>query len=269
MNNKARIPVRPLSYADRDIALTRELVIDYGENGDIGKGHIYITDKDDPSILIDITKMIADSYLQNINGDNTTVTINNEVYNLSELLGALNKSKITILNTADSVGVPADINYDHKSITVEDKVVSIYGFNTAPNNSILKKVDGTVVWSTEEGEDLEPHPGDYDNVITIIPTNDKIVLYAKTAVYTELTATLYPVYTIEMPTSLPRYFRFAWKLDSKVDSEIKFPSNIVWITDEVTSIIEDKTYIFNIETWDYGHTWIISATVFDKITGSI
>lgn len=259
MNDTARIPVRPLDYEDRDIALTRELVIDYKT------GFIYITDKDDPTELIDITKLIADSYLSKINGDNTTVTINGEVYNLSELLSSLNKSKISILNTADTIGIPADVNYDHNSITVEGKVVSLYGFNDAPNNSIPRKVDGTVVWSVENADELEPAPGAYNNVIDIDPTNDKIVLYNKPCVYTNLTASLYPVYDIEMPISLPRHARFEWKLDCKTDSEIKFPSNIVWITDEVTSIFNGKSYIFNIETWDYGATWIISTTIFNTI----
>lgn len=259
MQNTARIPVRPLSYEDKDIALTRELVLDYD------KGFIYITDKDDPTVLHDITKLIADTYLSKINGDNTTVTINGEVYNLSQLLGSLNKSKISILNTADSASVPADVNYDHNSITVEGKVVSVYGFNEAPNNSIPRKVDGSLIWSVDGADELEPAPGAYDNVIDALPTNDKIVLYNKSGVYTKLTASLYPIYTIEMPKSLPRHAHFEWKLDCEVNSEIKFPSNIIWVTNEVTTILNGKSYIFNIETWDYGATWIISYIIFNTI----
>lgn len=253
----ARIPVRPLPYSDRDIAMTREIIIDYD------KGNIYITDKDDPTILIDITKLIADSYLSNINGDNTSVTINGEVYNLSELLSELKKNKIEILNSADAISVPADVNYDHRSVTVDGVLVSIYGFMKAPNLSTPRKVDGQLVWDSPKGDDLEPTPGASDNVITVIPTNDHIVLYAKPGVYTHLTAALEPLYHIEMPTSQPRYAHFAWRLDSEVISTIKFPANIEWVTTEVASIIAKRSYIFNIETWDYGVTWIISHIEFD------
>lgn len=262
-NSKARIPVRPLSYEDRDIALTRELIIDYGDSG-TGKGNIYITDKDDPTILIDITKLIAESYLSNINGDNTTVTINGELYNLSELLSLLKRNNISIVNSADSVAVPADTNYDHMSISIENKMVGLHGFISAGNYSTPKKINGELIWLVDNPDELEPPPGSSNNVITVIPTNDKIVLYAKQGVYCNLTEALEPLYKIEMPLSVPRYAKFAWRLDSDVISEIKFPSNIIWITQEVGPIAKGISYIFNIETWDYGNTWIVSHIQFNN-----
>lgn len=262
-NSKARIPVRPLSYNDRDIALTRELIIDYGDSDAGKKGHIYITDKDDPNVLIDITKLIADSYLSNINGDNTQITINGEVYNLSQLLSELKRNEVVIVNSADSVGVPANVNYDHSSISISNNLVSVYGFGVAAEGSTPKKVNGELVWTLPDGSgELEPEPGARDNVIPALPTNDKIVLYAKPGVYTDLTTSLYPIYTVEMPTSQPRYAHFAWRLDAKVNSEIRFPSNIIWIDPEVTTITSGKSYIFTIQTWDYGVTWIVSVITF-------
>lgn len=259
----ARIPVRPLSYDDRDLALPRELVIDYSE------GNIFITDKEDPSILIDITKLIAESYLSNINGDNTTVTINGEKYNLSELLTLLKNNSIEILNAAGNVAVPADVNYDHVSVTIKDNIVSLFGFGDAGNHATPMKKDGQLVWISPEdtADPSEPKPGANINVIDISPTNDSLILYNKPFMYTNITTTPMSGFLVRLPLSMPMYSRMRWKVDTAIQLTLSFPTNMVWIADDVMGIPLQKiiaannSYIIEMETWDFGATWIVTESI--------
>lgn len=270
-SSMARIPVRPLPYADKDLAMTREIIIDYD------KGNIFISDKDDPSILIDITKLIADSYLSNINGDNTNVTINGEVYNLAELLTELKRNKITILNSADSQAIPASVNYDHDSVSIEDNVVSLFGFKAAANNSKPMKKDGALVWLSPEdqGDPGEPKPGANINVIDIIPTNNSIVLYAKPFMNTTIVTSPITSFLMKLPKSQPKFARIKWKLDTAIALSLSFSSNMTWIDDDIMGTPVEKritaasTYLIEMETWDFGETWIvISSLLFPIFTTS-
>ena len=250
-----RIPVRPLPYDDRDIAMTRELVIDYD------KGNLYITDKEDPSILIDITKLIAESYLSNINGDNTEITINGEVYNLAELLTLLKKERIRVLNSADHIAVPIDVSIDQLSLSVKDHTLQLYGFDKAGDYARPMKKDGFLYWEElkDNGDIREPQPGDRENTILILPTNDKIVLYNKPQMRSYVSENLYPEYTIEMPFSRPVYSQMKLKFDAfKEDIFIRWPTNLVWVDPEVNVIPCHITYIFSFDTWDSGRTWNVN-----------
>lgn len=51
-----RIPIKPLSYANKDIAQCNELLIDYGEDANY---HIYMASSNDPTVLVDLTNIIA------------------------------------------------------------------------------------------------------------------------------------------------------------------------------------------------------------------
>lgn len=258
MSNKDklhRIPVRPLPYRDRDIALTRELIIDYD------KGNLYITDKEDASILIDITKLIADAYLSTINGDSTNITINGEEYNLAELLSYLKKEKFRILNTADQIAVPTEVHIDQLSVAVKDHKLQIYGFDQAGDYARPVKKDGFLYWEEikDNGDIREPQPGDKDNTILVLPTNDKIVLYNKPQLRTYVTKIMYPKYTIEMPFSRPVYSQMKLKFDAfKEDVFLQWPTNLVWVSPEVPVIPCHTTYIFSFDTWDSGRTWNVN-----------
>lgn len=254
--NKGRIPVRPLPYSERDIAMTREIIIDYD------KGNIYITDKDDASVLIDITELIANSYLSNINGDNTNVTINGEVYNLAELLAELKRNKVEIRHSGDAVSVPADVKYDSVSVTILDGFITLHGFTRAANESRPVKRNGELVWETPEdaGDPSEPSPGASDNRIHIFPTHEHIILYAKPWQYTCITQSLFPEYTVVLPFSQPRCSNFKWKLDINTELKLILPKNIMWLNPEVSEYHQYESYVFSFETWDYGYTWIASYT---------
>lgn len=72
-----RIPIRPLSYKNRDLSNTNELIIDYGEDASY---HIYISHHTERGKYIDITALIVNEMLPKveINGDQFTVTVEGE-----------------------------------------------------------------------------------------------------------------------------------------------------------------------------------------------
>lgn len=64
-----RIPIKPLPYINKDLANKGELIIDYA--GDNPSYHIYITDPDNKSRIIDITSILA----RELYGSSITVDI--------------------------------------------------------------------------------------------------------------------------------------------------------------------------------------------------
>ena len=63
--NMSRIPIRPLSLSNKDLASTKELIID--NLGDKPSYHLYITDSEDRTKLIDITSLMIESRI-NLDG---------------------------------------------------------------------------------------------------------------------------------------------------------------------------------------------------------
>ena len=57
-----RIPLKPLPYSNKELASCNEFIIDYGENGSY---HMFISDSNDPTILIDLTSKIIKEILPN------------------------------------------------------------------------------------------------------------------------------------------------------------------------------------------------------------
>ena len=57
-----RIPLKPLPYLNKELATCNELIIDYGEDRTY---HMYLTDSNDPSILIDLTDTIIKQIIPN------------------------------------------------------------------------------------------------------------------------------------------------------------------------------------------------------------
>ena len=69
-----RIPLKPLPYSNKELASCNEFIIDYGENGSY---HMYISDYNDPTVLIDLTSKIIKEILPNakINANQFQITI--------------------------------------------------------------------------------------------------------------------------------------------------------------------------------------------------
>ena len=126
-----RIPLRPLAYANKDLAQTNELVVDYGKNGTY---HIYISDSEDPSILIDFTDKIIREVLP-------TATIN------------ANQFKISIEGIQEPTALRDIINHIYKRYVYADNengflfnnkdIAKVYDPNT--KSVLLRNDDGTIM----------------------------------------------------------------------------------------------------------------------------
>ena len=127
-----RIPIRPLQYAKKDLALTDELIIDYGKTGN-ESWHIYLTDSNDSSVLIDLTQLMIDQMLPKakINADEFDISIDGEEdrMSLKEIISFIYKRFIYPAN----YGL---FNYDeYKDELFDDSTI----------NTLLRDLEGRVV----------------------------------------------------------------------------------------------------------------------------
>lgn len=270
ITDKARIPVIALEYSQRDLARPKELIIDYE------KGNLYIVDAEDRTILHDISKLIAENYLNNINGDNTYVNIEGlGLVNLSQILRILYQSRINLLNIMDdSVAIPTETSLDGKSIVIANNKVEVYGFHDAlPLSTPRMSEDGThIEWvggvqEIRPGGDIEnvdeppggfePPMGAKQNVLYIYPNKGIIILYNKPQMFTPIKEAVVDEYEIRFPMTIMQYAKFFWRVDSETEFGMKWPGNLVWLTPKPDKADPDAVYIFECQTWDYGNTWII------------
>ena len=95
LNSRARIPVIPLSYADRHLAVEKELVVDYET------GKIYIISSQNREVIFDITEIIKKEASEAA-GDNITVEIEGIGHtDIGTILNKLYKSSITSSNSEE------------------------------------------------------------------------------------------------------------------------------------------------------------------------
>ena len=133
-----RIPIRPLALKDKDLASTKELLID--NLGDNPTYHIFITDDKDRTKLIDITNLIIKEILfPTVNADNMQVTIEGEE-NPDTLRNIINFIYKRFLMPEDPNGFNYEEDYDKitdpltKSILLKDKDGIIYLPVTSASN---------------------------------------------------------------------------------------------------------------------------------------
>ena len=159
--NMSRIPIRPLSLSNKDLASTKELIID--NLGDKPSYHLYITDSEDRTKLIDITSLIIKEAFPNINADNLKITIEGilEPENLKDIINFIYKrflmpddangfnykedygkltdpltKSVLLKDTDDVIYLPvtlADNVYDSAGVTIQDRLdqMTRLGFSTS------------------------------------------------------------------------------------------------------------------------------------------
>ena len=278
ITDKARIPVIALSYEDRDIAKNKELLVDYKNGG------IYVVDAEDKSIIHDLSKLISENYLTEIDGENTYVNIEGlGIINLADILKILYDSRIQLVHRSDeSISLPAGVVFDNKSICIAGNLIEIYGFHNAkPLSTPRISEDGThIEWvggvsNERPGNDIgivdeppggfEPPLGAVQNVLYIYPTEDNIILYNKPQQFTYLKEALKDNYLIKLPKTQMQYAKFMWRIDVDVETNIDWETNLIWMTTpDLLNLVAGSTTIFTFETWDYGNTWIVSYIGFER-----
>ena len=282
ITDKARIPVIALSYSDKDIAKEKELLLDYE------KGGLYVVDANDRTIIHDLSKLIADNYLSNIDGNNTYVNIEGiGVVNLATILKLLYDSRIELVNSVDdSMAIPSEVSFDNASVTVANNKVEVYGFHNAlPLSTPRVSEDGSrIEWvgGVEEnkvGGDLDKvddPPGGYEpplgakqNVVYIYPKDATIILYNKPQQFTAINEVVYDSYNIKFPLTMMQYAKFYWRLDTEVAVNLKWQGNLTWLNPRPNNTAPNNIYIFECQTWDYGNTWIVKYINYEYILQDI
>lgn len=159
--NMARIPIRPLALSNKELASTKELIID--NLGDKPSYHLYITDSEDRTKLIDITSLIIKEAFPNINADNLKITVEGilEPENLKDIINFIYKrflmpddangfdykedydkltdpltKSVLLKDTDDVIYLPvtlADNVYDSAGVTIQDRLdqMTRLGFSTS------------------------------------------------------------------------------------------------------------------------------------------
>ena len=283
ITEKARIPVIALSYEDKDIAKKKELLVDYK------KGGIYVVDAEDRTIIHDLSKLIAENYLNKIDGNNTYVTIEGiGLVNLADILKILYDSRIQLINIVDDViSLPKEVSFDNRSIGIAGYSVEVFGFHNAKPLSIPRvSEDGSrIEWvngvederpggdigiANEPPGGFEPPLGAVQNVLYIYPTEDNIILYNKPQQFTAINEALLEKYLIKTPLTQMQYAKFEWRLDTEVDLNLVWEDNLIWITPKPEgALIAGSTHIFSMNTWDYGNTWIVRYIGYMRGDGTI
>ena len=126
-----RIPLKPLPYSNRELASTNEFIIDYdGENASY---HMYISDSNDPSVLIDLTQKIISEILPNarINANQFQITIEGieDPTSLQDILNFIYK-RFTYANN------PNGFDYERDIAKVMDPTTKTV---------LLQNTDGTIL----------------------------------------------------------------------------------------------------------------------------
>jgi hypothetical protein len=126
-----RIPLKPLPYSSRELASTNEFIIDY--DGDNATYHMYISDSNDPSVLIDLTQKIIEVILPDakINADQFQITIEGveDPTSLRDIINFIYK-RFTYANNPNGFVYDRDI----------DKVM-----DPTTKTILLQNTDGTIL----------------------------------------------------------------------------------------------------------------------------
>lgn len=141
MKFNARIPVIPLPYKDKNLAVEKELMVEYGENAEFPT--LWIVDEFDSSIHYNITQGIIDA-LHGSAGDDFTITIgsgdNSFIIKLGDILNLL----YTISLTHDEAW---DINNIKEMMEHHTTIVDNQGVIYAPRtlSSAVYTEDGSTL----------------------------------------------------------------------------------------------------------------------------
>ena len=264
-----RIPVAPLSYAEKDKAQPGEIMMDYDD--DIG--HLYMKSKVSDEI-IDLDRNIGE--ISDTTAEEVKVTIDGETTNLFELLrymkvqiGRSVKAKII---DEDVVYIQKRYAYDQSSIETNLDNIQIAGFNKAPNLSVPMNIDGKLQWvaiSEFMGNNSSGIPGGSnadDGLVTTVvelePLNSKLYLLASKK---QTTRYLTKNAKVFLPKTMDSYSEINWALiTNSFAPKLEFQSNIQWMYKDNVQPSANNSNIYIFKTWDNGATWYGEVNKYNK-----
>lgn len=134
MRFNARIPVIPLPYSDRNLAVEKELIVDYGQDGKFP--NLYIVDQNDRTVLHNITAGIIDA-IQGSAGDDFTVVIDN--YKNED--GTYSQATV---NLGDILNLLYTISLTHDEVTPFTNILNVLDDETKVKSTTIVDNSGIV-----------------------------------------------------------------------------------------------------------------------------
>lgn len=159
--HSTRIPVQPLPYENRSLAVERELIVNYDD------GSMYITA--DNGKIIDITSKLVE-LIQNANASNSDITIDGiGTIKLARLLQILWENRMQF-SSKDSIAtcIPKGSKVDFKSIEIKDNIIQMADYDDAGENTIPVKVNGKIRWrkaASSDSTDLSYVQADDNSIV--------------------------------------------------------------------------------------------------------
>lgn len=266
-----RVPVIPLSYEMRELAVERELIA----NPDTGEIYVVGTTKAPDgtpegeitgggNIIYNITDAIVDILLnQGLESGRLVIEIEGlGLVNLSDFLNILYKKQIELKIRGVGMAIPKNIVYDNLSLVVKNNVVQIKGFDTAEGGTTLQKDDrGNITWTHYvTGSDSGSNGTSHGDVFTLLPDelNNLKLISSKP----QQTNKFVTPKTVVMPIPTTDYCKIVWKVATGTNPIVHFPLNITWEFDNGDKLISNSIHIFEFETWNAGITWFGKNTKF-------
>jgi len=263
-----RIPSTPLDYKYKHKAGPNELLVNYDGDGKINR--LYITDKD--INFIDITEQIID-LINNADAKNSTVNIENYgTVNLQDFVNLLyNKTN----NSVQMIDLGMNIKYiekentiDNKSLSIKNKSVQIYGFDTAADNTSPVKIGNTIIWvgnSTNinnSGDNSSENPTD-GNIYSCTTQN---IVAGKVYLQASLRQkTIFPQrdFRVILPKTQDEFSQIQWNIKTNNTVPIiTFSDNCLWKSIANSKLKENVNHIYKFVTYDHGTTWLASSEVY-------
>jgi hypothetical protein len=250
-NTNARIPVIPLSYEERHLAVPKELVVDYNT------GNIYIVSSEDKTILMNITDLIKQLFA-NMPGDQFTIIIEGigEV-NLGDIIKQLKESAVYAESMDKPKYVGKQLQYDMQSIEVNKSKIQLVGFKDALPGYIPVKGNLGLEWR----EDKNSNYLSLSSLIDIIEPDETSTITLLDA-RVQKTVLDSEVYTLVLPTETEKeYSKIIWHIKTgNMIPVITFPNNVIKEYENSLLVAANSIFIYEFETWDKGQTWLVKYT---------
>lgn len=260
MRPNDRVPVIPLPYSHKELAVENELMVDFG----VGK--VYVQKSDGTTYDLSDT-IIAEILKQNLDTGKLVVTIDDigEI-NIENFLNILYAGVIATSSDPDNkVAIPEQQRFDLSSITIKNNRVMVKGFDQAQSGMLpYKNTDGVIEWRYSGTAEQELSNGAASGDVSL-STPDPINVIQLTFGVLQKTEAISGIYTVKMPEVTKSYSKFAWKVSVSTEATLNFDANIVWQYTGDELVYPNSIHVFEFETWDQGVTWLGKNTKYGSL----
>lgn len=251
MRTNARIPVIALDYSQKDLALKKELMIDY-ETGDV-----FVVSAHDKNVIFKLSESIANVIKdEGFDVSNTTIYIEGvgEV-SLADIINNMYGSSFKIINEEQAVYLGHENRLDNDSIVNKMGNIQIVGFDEANDLTVPQKYNGVVRWVPMEASGEGGSGEQMGDIVIVEPGIDTVKLTPDPRQKTVIEDG--NMYKITMPVAVTDYMHFLWLVeDGMTVPNLTFDPSVHFEYEDDNQLLPDSTTCYFFETWDKGATWM-------------